>query len=352
MSICQTMYSGIHICTYIKESRPDVLCGKDCDQAEYVRGIKTLYIGVIGRDPGTSGRRIELWRDGVLFSSYDVPRKYYDIYAYFYNTDRSSLLTGVYEARYVKNGSVQLRRTTQISLPVSEIMCYQPISYSWSGQEIRRDCNGKAILHSVKTEGNLVVGEKIKILVKWWYTENEGFDLLIPNPKLVIDDILYEKPEVKSTTYMNPGKQPPVVYEHIFSEPGEHVIEMFPNPNDLPRLVINIGERVVCAESTKRGEETCYDGSVIHKEVCRGNTWVPTGAICPTKPKPECTDGDKKPGHVCRGGKWVPIEEEPAPSEEVRYYLKFDIPWLDLLPGIPYEAWMPVLPGFKLTEEP
>ena len=34
-----------------------------------------------------------------------------------------------------------------------------------------------------------------------------------------------------------------------------------------------------------------------------------------------------------------------------KLYIKFDIPWLDMLPGIPYETWMPVLWGFKLTEE-
>jgi hypothetical protein len=33
-------------------------------------------------------------------------------------------------------------------------------------------------------------------------------------------------------------------------------------------------------------------------------------------------------------------------------YIKFDIPWLDLLPGIPYEPWMWIPPGFKIIEEP
>jgi len=42
----------------------------------------------------------------------------------------------------------------------------------------------------------------------------------------------------------------------------------------------------VCNEGEKRNPETCYDGSVIHKEVCRGNKWVSTGEACPTCPKP------------------------------------------------------------------
>ena len=105
----------------------------------------------------------------------------------------------------------------------------------------------------------------------------------------------------------------------------------------------------VCTEGDKRSPETCWNGTIIHKEVCSGNKWVPTGAICPTKPKPECTEGDKKPGHVCRGGKWVPVEEEPEPGEG-RLYVKFAIPLLDMLPWLPYEPWMWIPPGFEVVE--
>jgi hypothetical protein len=37
----------------------------------------------------------------------------------------------------------------------------------------------------------------------------------------------------------------------------------------------------VCAEGEKRSLTTCWDGSVIYAEVCRNNTWVPTGETCP-----------------------------------------------------------------------
>ncbi len=101
----------------------------------------------------------------------------------------------------------------------------------------------------------------------------------------------------------------------------------------------------VCAEGAKRGKLTCWNGTVIHGEVCRGNKWVTSGETCP--PKPECAEGDKKPGNICRGGKWVPYTPEMG-----RLYVKFAIPWLDLLPGIPYEPWMIIPPGFKVVEEP
>jgi hypothetical protein len=102
----------------------------------------------------------------------------------------------------------------------------------------------------------------------------------------------------------------------------------------------------VCTEGAKRGKMTCWDGAVIYGEVCRGNKWVTSGEFCP--PKPECAEGDKKPGYICSGGKWVPYTPE---QEAGRLYVKFDIPWLDLLPGIPYEPWMIIPPGFKIVEE-
>ena len=128
----------------------------------------------------------------------------------------------------------------------------------------------------------------------------------------------------------------------------------------------------------------------------------PTSIMVEVKPKPECKEGDKKPGHICSGGKWIPYTPGDVPEtpslfeigdrvrsvrhpewgigivrnvydslvlvvfrtktvelnvEDVyktkgeRLYIKFAIPWLDLLPGVPYEPWIPVLPGFKLTEE-
>jgi len=67
----------------------------------------------------------------------------------------------------------------------------------------------------------------------------------------------------------------------------------------------------VCTEGAVRSPETCWNGSVIHKEICRGNAWVSTGETCPTKP--ECSPGDKKAGYVCEEGKWQTAPVEPVP---------------------------------------
>jgi len=76
----------------------------------------------------------------------------------------------------------------------------------------------------------------------------------------------------------------------------------------------------VCTEGAKRSPETCWDGSVIHKEVCRDNKWVSTGETCPTRPPaPECKEGDKKAGYVCSGGKWVPVSTPPVTCTEGTY---------------------------------
>jgi len=116
---------------------------------------------------------------------------------------------------------------------------------------------------------------------------------------------------------------------------------------------------VVCTEGVKRSPSACWDGTTIHGEVCRGNEWVPTGETCP--PKPECAEGDKKPGHVCVAGKWQkvtvpePEVEPPVPEPEVEEkpcYIKCTLPILDMLPGIPCQPWLPILPGFKRSEEP
>jgi len=77
-------------------------------------------------------------------------------------------------------------------------------------------------------------------------------------------------------------------------------------------------EPVVCTEGEKRSPETCWNGSVIYKEVCRDNRWASTGEKCPTRPPaPECKEGDKKAGYVCSGGKWVPVSTPPSPGPEV-----------------------------------
>lgn len=130
------------------------------------------------------------------------------------------------------------------------------------------------------------------------------------------------------------------------------------------------------AAGEKRGPKTCWDRSVIHAEKFDATLkqWVLSGEKCP--PKPECTEGDKKPGHICVAGKWkavtVPepvVEPDAAAAAAAKAlaeaeaavvaakveacYIKFDIPWLDLLPGIPCPWWvLPILPGLKKTKEP
>ena len=88
-------------------------------------------------------------------------------------------------------------------------------------------------------------------------------------------------------------------------------------------------------------ETVCKEGACVRGALMEANS-VECGYV-----KPECTEGDKKPGNICRGGKWVPYTPEMG-----RLYVKFAIPWLDLLPGIPYEPWMIIPPGFKVVEEP
>ena len=47
----------------------------------------------------------------------------------------------------------------------------------------------------------------------------------------------------------------------------------------------------VCDEGEERSPEACWDGSEIHKEVCRNNAWVPSGETCPDEPEPDLCDG-------------------------------------------------------------
>ncbi|MCD6163456.1 MAG: hypothetical protein J7K40_13730, partial [candidate division Zixibacteria bacterium] len=108
-----------------------------------------------------------------------------------------------------------------------------------------------------------------------------------------------------------------------------------------------------------RKPTTCWDGSVIYAERFNAaqKRWIPTGDICPTKP--ECIPGDKKAGYVCKNGKWQAVPEpaveptvpepvveptapkpavEPTvqePENEGTCYINFDIPLLDMLPGLP-----------------
>jgi hypothetical protein len=143
-----------------------------------------------------------------------------------------------------------------------------------------------------------------------------------------------------------------IVTKSIIGEPTpEIIVECF---SDACRALLpDPCAGVVCEPEcvgTDRYATACEDGTCVRGSLIEANStecgYVP--------PKPECTEGDKKPGHVCSGGKWVPytppdVPEEPEP-EEGRLYVKFDFPYLDLLPGIPYEPWMWIPPGFKIVE--
>ncbi len=143
----------------------------------------------------------------------------------------------------------------------------------------------------------------------------------------------------------------------------------------------------VCTEGERRYATECWDGSVIHTEVCHNNAWTPTGETCPTKP--ECKEGDKKAGYICEGGKWVaytppvvppvvpPVEPPvtppvtppaPPPAAPPKYltpaqanerilaglpcYIKCTLPILNMLPAISYTQGAWVLPFFTITSEP
>ncbi|MEA3338436.1 MAG: hypothetical protein U9R15_00575 [Chloroflexota bacterium] len=77
---------------------------------------------------------------------------------------------------------------------------------------------------------------------------------------------------------------------------------------------------------------------------------------------PAGTDPLNLVAEVCRGNVLHDSMEasvarkipEPEPEVGEQCYIKFDIPLLDQLPGIPCEWWgeLPLLPGFKKTTEP
>jgi hypothetical protein len=104
---------------------------------------------------------------------------------------------------------------------------------------------------------------------------------------------------------------------------------------------------VVCEPEcvgTDRYARVCKDGKCVRGALVEANS-TECGYV-----KPKCTEGDKRPGEICRGGDWVPYTPEEPEPEEGRLYVKFDFPYLDLLPGIPYEPWMWIPPGFKIVE--
>jgi len=85
---------------------------------------------------------------------------------------------------------------------------------------------------------------------------------------------------------------------------------------------------------------------------------------------PPCPEGKVIGDYICTGGEWIPysaphITPPVTPSkylttaeadERIRtgqpVYIKCAMPLLDLLPGLPYAPWIPLLPGFALTKEP
>jgi len=115
------------------------------------------------------------------------------------------------------------------------------------------------------------------------------------------------------------------------------IIKDFPYPHDPCDVVVCEDECV----GVDRYAMVCKDGVCVRGEIVEANS-AKCGYVTP-----ECAEGDKKPGYICSEGKWVPY----TPVKQ-QLYVKFDVPWLDLLPGIPYEPWMIIPPGFKVVEEP
>lgn len=89
---------------------------------------------------------------------------------------------------------------------------------------------------------------------------------------------------------------------------------------------------------------------------------------------PPCPEGKVIGEYICKGGKWIPYSAPPVtppgvpPAAPPKYlttaeadervrtglpvYIKCVMPLLDMLPGLPYAPWIPILPGFALTREP
>jgi len=89
---------------------------------------------------------------------------------------------------------------------------------------------------------------------------------------------------------------------------------------------------------------------------------------------PPCPEGKIIGDYICKGGKWIPAVAPPVtppgvpPAAPPKYlttaeadervrtglpvYIKCTLPLIDLLPGLPYAPWIPILPGFALTKEP
>lgn len=106
----------------------------------------------------------------------------------------------------------------------------------------------------------------------------------------------------------------------------------------------------------------------------------------PPEPAPPCPEDAIIGEYICKGGKWVPYAAPPIPppvvppfvppvvppveppvappkylttaeaAERIRsglpVYIKCVVPLLDLLPGFPYTPWIPILPGFAITDKP
>jgi hypothetical protein len=124
----------------------------------------------------------------------------------------------------------------------------------------------------------------------------------------------------------------------------ENQLKMMWNGIDIEYVPPDPCAGVVCnpeCVGVDRYAMVCKDGVCVRGALMEANS-VECGYV-----KPECAEGDKKPGYICSGGKWVPYTPE---QEAGRLYVKFAIPWLDLLPGIPYESWMIIPPGFKVVE--
>jgi len=97
-----------------------------------------------------------------------------------------------------------------------------------------------------------------------------------------------------------------IILATIRDEGGHHWPHS-PGYHYMDKRAFSVGVKP-CNEGEKRNPETCWDGSVIHKEVCKNNTWVPSGETCP----PEPAAGEKRSPKTCWDGSVIHAEKYDA----------------------------------------
>jgi len=94
----------------------------------------------------------------------------------------------------------------------------------------------------------------------------------------------------------------------------------------------------ICTEGAKRSPEACWDGSIIYKEVCRNNAWIPSGETCLPEPahgerrlpSPPCWDGSiiHAEKYDATLHQWIPSGETCLPEPAIGVISNIQIPEL------------------------